>query len=147
MLAIVEPKDGLVVLELQASNLGRGRELGAEFLGLQNGAVRKVGTGNAGREAEVVLDLRGSTGLSARGGRIDHGGGQPLRRSVHRRSQTSRASTDHHQVIDLLASGRLTPMRSANVRVDRIPQQRLGPMTTTGVSASLSPKLRSSSPT
>ena len=94
MLAIVEPDDGPAVLELQACNLGGRRELGTEFLGLQNGAVRKFGAGNAGREAKVVLDLGGSTGLSARSVRVDHGGGQPFRRCVHGRSQPRR---DRHR--------------------------------------------------
>ena len=102
VLAIIEPEDGPAFVELQACNLRGGRELGTEFLGLQNGAVRKFGAGNAGREAKVVLDLRGSTGLSARGVRVDHGGGESFRRCVHGRSQPRRTATDNHQVIDPL---------------------------------------------
>ena len=99
--------------------------MGAEFLGLQNGAVCEVGTGNTGREAEVVLDLRGCAGLSSRRGRVDHDGGQPFRRCVHGRSQSRRTATDDHQVVDPLRERPSDSDEVGQCPSRGIPQQRL----------------------
>ena len=65
MLAIVEPDHGRAVFELQAHNLGGIRELRAEFPRLQDGTACEIGAGNAGREAEIILDLESITTVAS----------------------------------------------------------------------------------
>ena len=71
---------------------------GAELLRLHDGALGEVAAGDAGREAEVVLDPRAGPGLAADRDHLDAQRPQSLRRSVHRGREPGRTAADHDQV-------------------------------------------------
>ena len=94
-----------VDLEL-ARLLGRD-DLGAELFGLAARRRGELGTGNAQRKAQVVLDLRTATRLPAGGGPLDQNRLQPLRCAVHRGGQACGTAADHCEVVHLqLRTGR-----------------------------------------
>ena len=76
----------------------RDHDLGAEFLRLCVGAPRELLTGNAGRKAQIVLDFRARSGLSARRIRLQHEDIQSLRRTVHRSCEARRSGADDDDV-------------------------------------------------
>src|SRR5207237_7993700 len=65
-----------VAVALEAHDLVRDRELGAELLRLVVGARRQREAGDAGREAEVVLDPRRRARLAAEGAAVEHDHGE-----------------------------------------------------------------------
>ena len=73
-------------------------DLGAELLGLGEGAPRERLAGNPRRESEVVLDPRTGTGLPAGRRALEHQDVQALGCPVYRRGQTRGAGPDDHQV-------------------------------------------------
>ena len=74
------------------------RHLGAELLGLRQGAPGQRLAGDPGREAEVVLDARALARLSARRGGLEDQHVQPLRRGVDRCGQPGGPGADDHHV-------------------------------------------------
>ena len=77
----------------------RDEDLGAEPPRLLQRAARELVAGDAGREAEVVLDPRRRAGLPARRLALDHDRAQTLRRAVHRRREPGGAAADDHGVV------------------------------------------------
>ena len=73
-------------------------EGGAELLGLDRGPLCEVGSGDAGRKAQVVLDPRAGPRLATDGDHLDDDRAQSLRRAVHRRREPGRTSAHHDQV-------------------------------------------------
>ena len=106
LLAVVQPDRVVVGTLLERRRAGRDRELGAELLGLQDGAVGQLGAGDAGREAEIVLDARRRPGLAAGGERVQRERVESLRRAVHRRREAGGAGADDDQVADLVLRAR-----------------------------------------
>ena len=72
---------------VDAVNRAGDEDLGAETAGLLQRATGELVAGHAGREAEVILDPRGGTGLTAGSLTFHDDGAQPLGRPVDRRGQ------------------------------------------------------------
>ena len=70
----------------------------AELARLDDGAARELGSGDAGGEAEVVLDPARRAGLPAQGAALDDERLEPLRRAVHGGAQARGPAADHHEV-------------------------------------------------
>jgi len=97
--AVVQPDHvAAVVGLLQRGRPGRHAEHRAEFPGLDDRPVGQVGAGDAGGEAEVVLDPGRGAGLPAGGDRVDRQGLQPFGGAVDRGGQAGRARADDEQV-------------------------------------------------
>ena len=121
-------------------------QAGAELVGLHDGALGQLAAGDAGGEAEVVLDAHAAAGLAARAPCCSSTTVlQPLGGAVDRRGQPRRPGPDHDQVVDLCSSGRRRPRASASSRFEGLRRSSLCPQATTGVSASVSPNCLSSS--
>ena len=90
----VEPGDG-----------ARGGDDGTELLGLERGSGGEVLTGDAGGEAEVVLDARARGCLSTDRRTVQGERPEALRRGVHGGGQPRRAGADHHDVVAALRDG------------------------------------------
>ena len=75
---------------------------GPELLGLDRCPGGEVLAGDAGREAEVVLDARARRRLPADRDGVDRQRPQPLGRAVDRRGQPGRSGTDDDQVVAAL---------------------------------------------
>ncbi len=93
----------LIVIQHQAERLpstiqtdGGARDLqpGAEFLRLDLRPRGQRLTGNAGRETQVVLDLRTGPGLAARRYRLEYDRVEPFGSSIDRSSQSGRPRAD-----------------------------------------------------
>ncbi len=82
----------------QADRLARRRQLRTELLGLHESPLGELGTRDARREAEVVLDPGARPGLAARGDHVDAERPETLRRSVDGGGQTGWASPDDDQI-------------------------------------------------
>ena len=96
--AVVEPHGVVAVALVQADRLGRHADGGAELLGLDHRAVGQLGAGDAGREAEVVLDPGRGAGLPAGGDRVEHDRRQPFGGAVHGGGEPGRARADDDEV-------------------------------------------------
>ena len=85
----------VAVARVQADRLGRHADGGAELLGLDHGPVGQLRAGDAGREAEVVLDPRRGAGLPAGGDRVERrpSPALPRRRTRRRRARPGPAPT------------------------------------------------------
>ena len=62
--------------------------------------LREAHPGDAAGEAQVVADHRAGAGLTADCLRLEHDGGEPLGRAVHRGRETRGPGADHRQVGD-----------------------------------------------
>jgi hypothetical protein len=78
----------------------RDGDLGAELLRLVEGAAGKRLAGDAGREAEIILDARRSAGLAAEGALVEHDHRQAFRGGVNGGGKTGGPGADHRDVID-----------------------------------------------
>ena len=88
----------------EADQLGHRRredDLGAELLGLDEGAAGQRLAGDAGREAQVVLDPGAGAGLPAEAAGVEHHHRQALGGGVDRRRQAGRAGADDGHVEEL----------------------------------------------
>ena len=72
-----------------------------ELVGLRHGALGQLAAGDAGGEAEVVLDPHAAAGLPPGPDALQHERAQPLRGPVDGGGQPGRAGPDHHQVVGL----------------------------------------------
>ena len=63
-LAAVEVEHGMPLVERQAGDLRGDGQARAELVGLHDGALGQLGAGDAGGEAEVVLDAHAAAGLA-----------------------------------------------------------------------------------
>ncbi len=100
--------------------------LGAELLRLVEGARPQRLPGDAGGEAEVVLDLRAGAGLPAGRHGLEHHHVEPLGRAVHRGCQPRRPGADDHQVVhDGCVHHRVEPEAVGDLGVARVLQHLL----------------------
>ena len=97
-LSIVE--DELVGLRVavEAECAAADCEVGAELLGLREGAPRELFARDARGEAEVVLDARARAGLAARRRRLEHEHVEALGRRVHGRGQARRPGAHDDEI-------------------------------------------------
>ena len=65
---------------------------------LLKGTTRKLVAGYAARKAEVILDSRRRSGLSAGRLSLDHNGAKPFGCPVDRRGKASRPTTDNRNI-------------------------------------------------
>ena len=101
-----EPNDAIGILAAKSHHL-LSKHLGAEAAGLREGAAREVGSTDAGRKPEVVLDLGAGAGLAAGRVVLDEQGAQPLRSAVDRRGQPRGTRADDHEIVEGQARPRL----------------------------------------
>ena len=95
-----EPDHLVRVLHGHAHDLLRGQDLRPEAAGLGHGSARQVGAGQAGREAQVVVDPRRGPGLAARGLPLHHQGLESLGRPVDGGGQAGRSAAHDDQVVE-----------------------------------------------
>ena len=81
-------------------DLQRDGDLHAEFQRLIKGPPGERHAGDAGGEAEIILDARGRAGLSAKGAGIEHDHRQTFRSGIDRSREPSGARADDRHVID-----------------------------------------------
>ena len=74
----------------------------AELVGLHDGALRQLAAGDAGGEAEVVLDAHAAAGLAPGRRALQHHRAQPFGGAVDRRGQPRRPGPDDDQVVHRL---------------------------------------------
>ena len=91
--------EGLITTSPRGSYVA---ELGAEARRLQERPLREFFSAQAGREAEIVLDLRAGTSLPTRCVGLDDECAKPLRGSIDPGGKPSRTCSDHHDVVELL---------------------------------------------
>ena len=91
--SVAEPHRVLAVVPLDGRGLGGHGELGAELPRLEHRPLREFGAGDAGREAEVVLDPRRGPGLASGGGAVQDDDPQAFRGPVHGGGHARRART------------------------------------------------------
>ena len=84
---------------VESLDRARDEDLGAEPARLLERASRELVPGDAGGEAEVVLDLRGGARLAAGRLPLDDDRAQALRGAVDRGRQSRRAAADDHRVV------------------------------------------------
>ena len=102
LVVVLEPHDVAPVAGLERHRPVGRRRPRAELARLGDGAARELGAGDAGREAEVVLDPARRAGLPAERGALDDERVEPLGGAVDRRAETRGPAADDQQV-DLLA--------------------------------------------
>ena len=103
-LARSSAKPGCVRSSSQWSFVDRERdgELGAEFGRLGEGAAGERLAGNAGREAEIILDPRRRARLAAERARVEHEHRQAFGRAIDRGGEAGGPGADDRHVIDLV---------------------------------------------
>ncbi len=101
-----ESDDVSSVAGLERDRAVRRRGPCSELACLADGAAGQLGAGDAGREAEVVLDPARRSGLTTERGALDDQRVEPFRGSVDGGGETCRATADDEQV-DLLARRQL----------------------------------------
>ena len=74
--------------------------MGAELVGLEDGAAGQFTARQAGGKAEIVFDSHAAAGLPARRCVFEHGRPQPFGGAINRRRQPRRTGAHHHQVVD-----------------------------------------------
>ena len=82
----------------ERSRGARAGDVRAELLGLHERALRQITTGDAGREAEVVLDPRTRSRLPSGHEAFDGESAESFRRAVHRGGEPSRAPAHDQEV-------------------------------------------------
>ena len=104
----------------------RDEQLRPELLRLRVRARGELLPGNARRKAQVVLDLRARTGLSARRVRLEHQDIEAFRRAVHGRREPRGSGPDDDQVADLRLIDRLVEAETVgDLPIGRVPQHHL----------------------
>lgn len=88
---------------VDAVDRGRDQDLRAEFLRLDVGVGGELLAGDAGGEAEIVLDPHACPGLPAEGDGVEHDDRQPLRRRIDRRREAGGAAADDGDVVRFAA--------------------------------------------
>ncbi|MFK4386087.1 hypothetical protein ABIA40_005495 [Bradyrhizobium sp. USDA 223] len=78
---------------------------GAELLRLGEGAARQRLAGDAGREAQIVLDARAGAGLAAEGAGVDDRDRETFGRSVDRSREPRRPAADDGDIVDTVVLG------------------------------------------
>ena len=121
-LAAVQVQDGVGLLELQARHRRGDRQMGAELVGLEYRAAGQLAAGQAGGEAEIVLDAHAAARLASRRGLLQHHGPQPFGRPVDRGRQTRRAGAHHDQVVHRLLQRLADADRVGQLPVRRVAQ-------------------------
>ena len=96
--AAVEGDDVAAVFVAQAEGALGDRGAQAEPARLRDRPLGQLGAGDAGREAEVVLDPRRGARLAAERGRVDHHRREPLGRRVDGGAEAARAAADDQRV-------------------------------------------------
>ena len=90
----------VAVAAIEMGDLQRDGDLHAEFQRLIEGPAGERHAGDAGGEAEIILDARRRAGLSAKGAGIEHDHRQTLRPGVDRRREPGGPRADDRHVID-----------------------------------------------
>ena len=88
-----------VVAAFELHRLVGDRHLDPELLRLAERAAHQRHAGNAGREAEIILDPRRGAGLAAERAAIEREHGQPLRAGIDRGGEPGRAGADDDHVV------------------------------------------------
>ncbi|HEY5845085.1 MAG TPA: hypothetical protein VIU87_27150, partial [Mycobacterium sp.] len=100
--AVGEPHGPRRAVHLDADDVPGGDHLGTELEGLPPRPLGELRSGDAVREAEIVLDPGALAGLTAGGRAFDEHGPQALRSPVDGGAETRRPRADHHDVVEIL---------------------------------------------
>ena len=107
-------EENLVLCWIDARDRPRYQNFSPQPPCLLKGTTRKLVAGYATRKAEVILDARRRSGLSAGRLSLDYDGAKPFGRPVDRRGKASRPTTDNRNINWLAEkSGALWIARSA----------------------------------
>ena len=105
-LAAVAQRQALVsAVDRDAGHFERHEHLGAEPLCLRDRAPGQLAAADAGREAEIVLDLRAGARLPARRMPIEQQRPQSLGGAVHRGGEPGRSGAHDHEVVEIARRG------------------------------------------
>ena len=132
-LIVVEPDAVRPTGAVEAGGLARDREPRAELLRLHLRPAGEGLAGDAGREAEIVLDLGAGARLTAGRDALDDDRARPFGGGVDGGGEPGRAGTDDGDVVDALGSSCLGQAEVIGERrVRRIAQHAVVGETTTG---------------
>src|SRR5882724_1643217 len=124
-LAALELQHRVGVDEGQADDRRGHGQARPELVGLEDGALRQLAAGQAGGEAQVVLDPHAAAGLAAGPGALQDDGVEPLGGAVDRRRQPRRPRPDHDQVVDRVVERLADPQGVRQLAVPRVTQEQL----------------------
>ena len=117
----VDPHEPLVAAR-ELDGAVEAREDGVEAACLERRLACQLGAGDAGREAEVVLDPRAGAGLPAGRPRLGDERPQPLGAAVHRGREPGRPAAEHDQVEPLAVDLRPQAELAGDLRRRRVAQ-------------------------
>ena len=98
--AVGELDDLVVVLHAHAGDGLRPEQLGAEALGLGQGAAGELRAAEAVGKAQVVFDGRALAGLAAGRAALDHQRAQPFGRAINGRAQAGGAGAHDDEIVE-----------------------------------------------
>ena len=113
----------------------------AKFVGLESCAVCEFGACQTGWESEIIFDSHAGAGLAARSGRIQYRRAQPLEAPYTAAAKPAGPAPTTSRSKTVCSSARWMPTSSANVLFDGFRKSSMCAQATTGVSASVTPKL------
>ena len=100
---LVVVEDDAAGVRIEADDLARDENFGAQALGLPKRPARELRARDSARKSEIVLDSRRRLRLASRRLLLDHDRAQALRGAVHGRGEARRPSADDDRVIFLKA--------------------------------------------
>ena len=115
-LAVIAHADDVVAVLAADVGDALGEELGAEAVGLEEGALGELVAGEALGEAEIVLDARAGAGLAADGVGLDDKGAQAFGGAVDARGEPGGTGADDDDVVESSLAWVRRPMRVGEFR-------------------------------
>jgi len=97
--------------------------MGAEFVGLEDGAASQFTARQTGGKAEIVFDSHAAASLPARCGLFEYGGPQPFGCAINSRRKARRTGAHNHQVVHQILQGLPDSDRVGELPIGRIPQK------------------------
>ena len=99
-LASVQPHQGVGVLEGQSVHQSGDGQMGAEFVGLEDGAASQFTARQTGGKAKVVFDSHTAASLAAGCGVFEYGGAEPFRGAINSGREAGWTGAHDYQVVD-----------------------------------------------
>src|ERR1700682_5170131 len=99
---------------VERGRLRGNHDLGAEFLGLDEGAARERLTGDAGGKAQVIFNSRAGPRLSTKRPTVQYDDVQAFRSRIHGSRESRRAGAHDDHVVELVVLGRIDHSKAAH---------------------------------